>query len=351
MGTGGTPLLVIVVGALLVLAGVALLVVGLVGRRRAGRACRACGYDLGAGVGLTCPECGRVHAGERELVPRRRVRWKWVVLGLLLLVAGAGATMGWRHVRRAFYAVMPEWRVRASHTIGACTITRYRPFDPEGWGERLVVRHADAIVADIQDHRVGFGNDAPPALARDVTNDGVPDLVVEGYSGGAHCCWTYIVIQLGDAPRELASIDAPDPGRFELDEQHGLVVFRGTDPIWNYWNASYAASARPDVVLLWRDGAFRLAPHLMRTPEPGEDAVRASIDLAREESASSGQPAFLETVRWLYEGHPRVAWRVYDEGSPGISAESTAAFRSEIERTLRQSRYWPDLRVLTGGEP
>lgn len=73
------------------------------GRRgRAGLRCRGCWYDLkGTGVneegerasgtrpfsGVVCPECGKVHRGERAMRRTRR-RWGWAVVAGMLLWAG-----------------------------------------------------------------------------------------------------------------------------------------------------------------------------------------------------------------------------------------------------------------------
>jgi hypothetical protein len=41
----------------------------------------------------------------------------------------------------------------------------------------------------------------------DLSGDGVPDLALESYSGGAHCCWTYYIISLGEKPRLIKQFD------------------------------------------------------------------------------------------------------------------------------------------------
>src|SRR5713101_828578 len=41
----------------------------------------------------------------------------------------------------------------------------------------------------------------------DVNGDGIPDVVLEAYSGGAHCCWTYYIISLGSKPGMLLKLE------------------------------------------------------------------------------------------------------------------------------------------------
>lgn len=342
----------ILAGALLGVAGLTLLVLGVLGRRARGtRCCRACGYDLGPGSSLRCPECGRTHASEHDLRPRRRRRWGRAVAGILLLTAAALCLFAQRPLTRAFFAVMPTWRQVQRVQLDTCDVRFYEPWDPEQFGRRVRILHRGREVAAIEDFRLSaFVHDGGDLLL-DVTNDGVPDLVLEGYSGGAHCCWTYTVVQLGDAPRVLAAIDAPNGGRFERCEPTGEMVYRSVDHTWNYWHAAYVDSARPAIVLRWQGGAFRLAPDLMRTPAPDDARIAALIALNRAEKNvhdAVPEPRFGPTVRLLYEGHPAIAWRVFDEGSPDVAPEARAAFRAELVKNLRASPYWPDLAPLVG---
>lgn len=53
-------------------------------RRRAARRCAGCWYDM-AGLGLVCPECGRIAVDESELRRRRR-RWRWSGAAFVLAV-------------------------------------------------------------------------------------------------------------------------------------------------------------------------------------------------------------------------------------------------------------------------
>lgn len=66
-------------------AGAAVAVWALFWNRGRGRLrCRKCAYDM-AGVGLTCPECGKVHKSEKVLRRSRR-KWKTVCLALAVVL-------------------------------------------------------------------------------------------------------------------------------------------------------------------------------------------------------------------------------------------------------------------------
>src|SRR5262249_55005341 len=60
------------------------------------------------------------------------------------------------------------------------------------------------LIEDSAKHRLASEIDHAFSILEtnlDVNGDGVSDLIVEAYSGGAHCCWTYYVVQLGPNPR------------------------------------------------------------------------------------------------------------------------------------------------------
>jgi hypothetical protein len=52
----------------------------------------------------------------------------------------------------------------------------------------------------------------------DIFGDGNTGLVLEGYSGGAHCCWTYSIIDLGE--RLLAVPDLATNGQAQGESGH-----------------------------------------------------------------------------------------------------------------------------------
>lgn len=80
-----------VAGLVAALVGAVVAAWGLAGDRARGRRrCGRCWYDMGAVVGLKCPECGRDAKGERDLRRTRR-RWRWVIVGVLLVGGAAEA--------------------------------------------------------------------------------------------------------------------------------------------------------------------------------------------------------------------------------------------------------------------
>ncbi len=61
-------------------------------RSRGRRRCPRCWYDMAGVPGLTCPECGKQARSEKGL-GRTKPRWRWAMLGLVLITLGGGAAV------------------------------------------------------------------------------------------------------------------------------------------------------------------------------------------------------------------------------------------------------------------
>ena len=85
---------------------------------------------------------------------------------------------------------------------------------------------------------------------QDVNGDGSPDLVLEGYSGGAHCCWTYQIISLGSHPGLLTEFENERGAGFVLNKSTGRVEIRTNDGAFDYFDGlCHACTIFPDVYL------------------------------------------------------------------------------------------------------
>jgi hypothetical protein len=118
---------------------------------------------------------------------------------------------------------------------------------------------------------LGLVNDDIPEGAlvkpgKDITGDGVPDLVISHWSGGAHCCFDYYVFSLGDQFSQIAKIENRDSdlGKFIDVDGDGVLEFIGSDWTFAYWHVSFAGSPAPDVIYQFKDGQYRIALEKMR---------------------------------------------------------------------------------------
>jgi hypothetical protein len=148
-------------------------------RRRNGRLCRKCVYDMAGVPGLTCPECGRTAKNERELIHHPPLR-RWRLAGLALLTIGWGlvktpvvSEFGWA-------AALPDWAValfaptdapsdaqwlaRSAGTPQPATIFSMIPFDNLGPVRSPSERLRDQVYLDAW-RRLNTGA-MPDSLAR-----------------------------------------------------------------------------------------------------------------------------------------------------------------------------------------
>src|SRR6266852_5722857 len=79
--------------------------------------------------------------------------------------------------------------------------------------------------------------------------DRQPDLIVTGYAGGAHCCYTVHVIRIDG---KIADDRIPiRDSELELDRSKTPPRLRFFDFAFAYWKTSFADSPAPLVILAW----------------------------------------------------------------------------------------------------
>jgi len=86
--------------------------------------------------------------------------------------------------------------------------------------------------------------------AGDVNGDGVPDLVLESYSGGAHCCWIYYVFSLGETPHLIKKFQNERGAGFIRNKVNGQVDIVTQDGVFDYFDGQcHACTTFPTVYL------------------------------------------------------------------------------------------------------
>jgi hypothetical protein len=74
----------------------------------------------------------------------------------------------------------------------------------------VVYQEADALAYGIGNNIDGIATIPAIRVGTDVTGGGIPNAVVWSWSGGAHCCFKFQVLQLGKQFLKVAEIDAQD---------------------------------------------------------------------------------------------------------------------------------------------
>lgn len=355
-------------GALL---GLVLLAWGWRGAPARGRPrCPKCWYDLTGLPEPRCPECGHRVTRDRDLYRTRRRRGL-IVLGTVLMLAGGAGYLGVQHGPGLLRAVLPQWRLVRTWSLGRFEVRLYG----DRWYDRPMqvrILHDGRVAFTLTNWALDVGgrdrSGQPVGLGVDITRDGVPDLILSEYSGGAHCCSMYWVLELDpeQGPRPLARVDALH-GDALFEDLDGDGVFEVLTQDWTfaYWPTSFAGSPHPDVTLRLRSGRYTLADDLMVRPRP---AAAALAELAQRIRADAGwarggvPPAYYEAIlNLIYSGQPGAAWELADaawppeaDAVPDAAAAAAgltrkAAFLAELRGYLVRSPYWPDIHGLSGG--
>ncbi len=184
----------------------------------------------------------------------------------------------------------------------------------------------------------------------DITGNGIPNVIVSAWSGGAHCCFSFIVLELGKTFKVAARINAKhsDLAHFEDINHDGKFVFVGNDWTFAYWRTSFMQSPAPRVILRperYDNGsvAYNLALDLMQKPAPTDKRFESAVQEVRGDDAwrSGGVPPRLwgEMLDFIYAGNPTLAWKLLDQSWPKEKAGKGGFLGAFCDR-LESSEYW-----------
>jgi hypothetical protein len=255
-------------------------------------------------------------------------------------------------MRAAVTAQEPNWRCAEGQgdleeRIGGLTVrveSVSLPDDPPDvlWCRAQVLDAGGEVVFEATDYALKL-------LERDqdVNGDGAPDLVFEGYSGGAHCCWSYWIVSLQERPALLAAFGNQRPATFSSEGSvQGRIRIAAADGAFAYFDGlSYVDSIFPTVFLelqgrRLRDVSHRFVPSYDREIEHARARLSPALlqeflrsDPSREEKHEAF-PVVLEIVlAYLYSGREAQAWHVLDSLWPG---SDRARIRAEILKARQQ---------------
>jgi hypothetical protein len=192
------------------------------------------------------------------------------------------------------------------------------------------------------------------AMGRDINGNGRPDLVISEYTGGANCCLTFHIFEIGRKFRKIAEIDAEfgdqGPHFVRLDQGRGLQI-QIYDWTFANWHSDFADSPAPKVILQYDGRGYRMAPDLMRTPVDEKDLATkiAKIKAETKDTRGSSWPnADISPQLWgtmldlIYTGHRILAWQFLEMVWPK-NVGGKEAFVDDFIAQLKKSPYWKSL--------
>lgn len=161
----------------------------------------------------------------------------------------------------------------------------------------------------------------------DINGDGKPELVIDGYSGGERCCFTYTVVGLVGGGSVIRTMKSGAPLTFEKQED-GTVLIRGTETSLDYFLVPHSMAVVPQVLLKMRgdslvDVGAEFQPRYDKLIEEARSGL-SEADISRFRQSRYNDKLFtdqLPTVRrvltivlnYLYSGREDEAWRSLQE--------------------------------------
>lgn len=191
-------------------------------------------------------------------------------------------------------------------------------------------------------------------LDTDVTGDGVPEVLLSEWTGGAHCCFNLYICEVVPEVRVQCIPLAHGGAQFVQADQDPALELVVPDWTLANWETSFAQSPAPHMVLKFDGDGWKPCAALMRQPSP--DVPEASELAARWKRfvAPQGSPSDpVEVAPWgplldlIYTGHADQAWRLLEVAWPGDQA-GRRRFRSGLLHELRHSPAWAALCALNG---
>lgn len=185
----------------------------------------------------------------------------------------------------------------------------------------------------------------------DKTGDGTPDVALEYYSGGAHCCFDLLFFELGNTVKPVDVLSTGDTRTVATGKNpKGGLRLKTGDSTFAYWLVSFASSPIPQVVLDFKNGAFRPNLEAMKKPAPSMAVLQRKANAAKkeinlkpytgEDFLDSFVDAFWgEMLDLMYAGHEDLAWKyldmVWDPRKPGKEL-----FVRDFKAQLAKSEFW-----------
>ncbi len=276
-------------------------------------------------------------------------------------------------------SAVTEKDLQDKQSFGNYEVKIFRNMD-SGDGLLKIIRNGKVIFSkEGVSYRVGLiykdiPEDKLVKMGNDITGDGQPNLVVSHWSGGAHCCFSYYVFNIGKNFKLLDVIEGGDGdlSKFIDVDNDGKLEFVGNDWTFAYRHECFAASPAPQFILKYINGKYRLALDLMKKPLPTDADEHALIkeinkeqrdilgrvkeDMTSVEQADANDFAWvkndvaLPSEVWghmldlIYTGHPKEAWAFLDKVWPA-GKNGKEKFIADFKKQLSLSPYWDSIKI------
>lgn len=198
----------------------------------------------------------------------------------------------------------------------------------------------------------------------DKTGDGIPDVMIQYFSGGAHCCFEMYFINLGETVETVETIEMAHSEGIGIDKNpKGGLLFHTADWNFAYWLTSFATSPAVGVTLEFKNGKLRPNFDLMKAPAPSFAVLKKKAQLQipqlnlkpykgqenidpldysplyKDDASYSDGVFWSEMLDLIYSGNEELAWQFLDMVWPP-QKQGKALFIKDFKKQLLESHYW-----------
>lgn len=198
-----------------------------------------------------------------------------------------------------------------------------------------------------------LAQDQPPDSVKprpgdDFTGEGVAELLISEWSGGAHCCYTFHLFRLGPQfshIQDIPLLDADESAFVRRPGVKGLVLASFDFSAFAYFPKGFANSPAGRVFLSYQDDKFRPDAKLMKSNAPTDAEVARCAGLFKpSRDWKDGQPSGLWYLATdlIYTGNANAAWTFLDAAWGGSAADKKK-YLEDYRQRFKKSAYYPDL--------
>jgi hypothetical protein len=231
-----------------------------------------------------------------------------------------------------------QWTIKEERTVGPYTVRQWHDQSSDmPWGDIATIS-----VLGRPQIQMTMTSAIGDTTGKDLTGDGVPDIEIQTWSGGAHCCFGTTLYQAGATLTKLLDYEGNNcAGNFEDLNGDGKYEFVTCDDLFAYTYCAFAASPMVRVIYQYKPGAgYRPAGPKFASAYTGDIADHTTLaqtgkpDDAGEWDHTNKCSVLPLVLDYLYSGQSDQAWQAFDQYYKGPDAQK---FRSDVQSQVSLS--------------
>jgi len=169
------------------------------------------------------------------------------------------------------------YQLRYERIIGTYTVQRWtNPTSQIGFDDVVTINSPGQPQI-----RVDMASDINSLTGTDINRDGYPEVIIETYSGGAHCCSSTLVYSLRTTLILILQKPESNAGGVFLDLDHdGIYEFDTADDLFAYLYCPYAGSPSVRVIMAYDPQEDLYIPASPRFPDLYAPVIGEHVTLA-----------------------------------------------------------------------